>query len=291
MAQAVDNPARENGGPSGEEMVTMAGLLEGKVAFITGAARGQGRAHAIRLAEEGADIIAIDIAAPIPGVDYPPATKEDLDETVRQVKALDRRIIAEVADVRDLDALADVVERGVAQLGRLDIIVGNAGIDIVAPWHAMTPEIVRTTIDINLIGMWNSAMAGVRHITAGGGGSIILISSVAGLKATPFNLPYNMAKFGVTGLAKSLAAELAKDNVRVNSVHPGGVDTPMGNGALPMLEDLNKDNPLLLGMLTQWIPGMMEPREISNAVLWLASDESKWVTGQALAVDGGMTHY
>jgi SDR family mycofactocin-dependent oxidoreductase len=269
----------------------MAGRVEGKVAFITGAARGQGRAHAIRLAEEGADIIAIDIAAPIPGVDYAPATKEDLDETARQVEALDRRIIAEVADVRDLDALTRVVDQGVAQLGRLDIIAGNAGIDIVAPWHAMTPEKVRTTIDINLIGMWNSVMAGVNHLIAGGGGSIILTSSLAGLKATPFNLPYNMAKFGVTGLAKSLAAELAKDHVRVNSVHPGGVDTVMGNGALSMLEDLNNDNPLLLGMLTQWIPGLMEPREISNAVLWLASDESKWVTGHALAVDGGASQF
>ena len=268
----------------------MAGRVEGKVAFITGAARGQGRAHAVRLAEEGADIIAIDICRPVEGVEYEPATDEDLEETVRLIEATDRRILAEVADVRHLGHLTETVRRGVDEFGRLDIIVANAGIDIPVAWHKVTPEILRTTIEIDLIGLWNTVMAGVHHLI-GGGGSVILTSSVAGLKATPFNLPYNIARFGVTGLAKSFAMELAKDKVRVNSVHPGGVDTPMANGALPALEALNQENPSLFGMLSAWIPGLMDPREISNAVLWLASDEAKWVTGHALAVDGGMSLY
>lgn len=269
----------------------MAGKLDGKVAFITGVARGQGRAHALRLAEEGADVIGVDVAAPIEGVEYPPATRADLDETVRQVEALDRRMVADVADVRNLDALKAAVDRGVSELGHLDIISANAGIDIVLPWNQATPEIVRTTIDINLIGVWNTVTASVQHLIDRGGGSIILTSSANGLKAGPFNLPYNMAKYGVTGLTKSLAMELAKDNVRVNSVHPGAVDTPMADGALAKIDDCGKQNPNLTGMLGQWFEGSMQPRQISDAVLWLASDESPWVTGHALAVDGGMSQY
>ena len=274
----------------------MAGKVAGKVAFITGAARGQGRAHALRLAEEGADIIAIDIDQQVEGVPYATATAEEMQETVRQVEALDRRIVAETCDVRDLDKLKEVVAKGVAELGRLDIVAGNAGIDIVGPWHEMTPEIVQTTIDINLIGVWNTMMATVPAIIeAGNGGSIILTSSANGLKAGPWNIAYNMSKYGVTGLSKSFAQELAKDGIRVNSVHPGGVDTPMAQGIMGV-EDSGfargmKENELLTGMLTQWIPGMMPAREISNALLFLASDDAAWITGHALAVDGGMTQY
>ncbi|WP_173923210.1 mycofactocin-coupled SDR family oxidoreductase [Agromyces sp. Marseille-P2726] len=274
----------------------MAGRVEGKVAFITGAARGQGRAHALRLAEEGADIIAIDIEEQVEEVPYPTAKAEDLQETVRQVEALDRRIVAETADVRDLGTLKSVLEKGVAELGRLDIVAANAGVDIVGPWHSMTPEIVRTTIDINLIGVWNTVMASLPHILDGGrGGSIILTSSANGLKAGPFNMAYNMSKYGVTGMAKSFAMELAKDNIRVNSVHPGGVDTPMVEGIMGVPDSGfakgSEENPNLTGMFTQWIPGMMPPREISNAILFLASDESTWITGHALAVDGGLSQY
>lgn len=274
----------------------MTGRVQGKVAFITGAARGQGRAHALRLAEEGADIIAIDIDEQIEHVPYATATAEDMAETVRQVEALDRRIIAETCDVRDLDHVKSVVAKGVADLGRLDIVAGNAGIDIVGPWHTMTPEIVRTTIDINLIGVWNTVMSSLPHILkAGNGGSIVLTSSANGLKAGPWNMAYNMSKYGVTGMAKTFAMELAKDNVRVNSVHPGGVDTPMAQGIMGVEKSGftigMEENPNLTGMLTQWIPGMMEAREISNAVLFLASDEAAWITGHALAVDGGMTQY
>jgi SDR family mycofactocin-dependent oxidoreductase len=274
----------------------MAGRVEGKVAFITGAARGQGRAHALRLAEEGADIIAIDISEQVEGVPYDTARAEDLQETVRQVEALDRRIVAENCDVRDPENMKSVLEKGVGELGRLDIVSANAGVDIVGPWDSMTPEIVRTTLDINLIGVWNTVMASVPHILAGErGGSIILTSSANGLKAGPWNMAYNMSKYGVTGMTKSFAQELAKHNIRVNSVHPGGVDTPMAQGIMGV-EDSGfakgmEANPDLVGMLTQWIPGMMPAREISNAVLFLASDESAWVTGHALAVDGGMTQY
>lgn len=274
----------------------MAGRVEGKVAFITGAARGQGRAHALRLAEEGADIIAIDISEQVDGVPYATAKAEDLQESVRQVEALDRRIVAENCDVRDVENMKSVVEKGVAELGRLDIVSANAGVDIVGPWDTMTPEIVRTTLDINLIGVWNTVMASVPHILTGGrGGSIILTSSANGLKAGPWNMAYNMSKYGVTGMAKSFAQELAKHNIRVNSVHPGGVDTPMAQGIMNVEESgFTKGmeaNPDLVGMLTQWLPGMMPAREISNAILFLASDESAWVTGHALAVDGGMTQY
>jgi SDR family mycofactocin-dependent oxidoreductase len=274
----------------------MAGRVQGKVAFITGAARGQGRAHAIRLAEEGADIIAIDIDTQVENVPYATANAEDMKETVRLVEALDRRIVAETCDVRDLEKMKSVVAKGVAEFGRLDIVAGNAGVDIVGPWHSMTPEIVRTTLDINLIGVWNSVMAALPHmLEAGNGGSIILTSSANGLKAGPWNMAYNMSKYGVTGMSKSFAQELAKDGIRVNSVHPGGVDTPMAQGIMGV-EDSGfvkgmAENPSLTGMLTQWIPGMMEAREISNAVLFLASDESAWVTGHAMAVDGGLSQY
>ena len=274
----------------------MAGRVQGKVAFITGAARGQGRAHAIRLAEEGADIIAIDIDTQVENVPYATANAEDMKETVRLVEALDRRIVAETCDVRDLEKMKSVVAKGVAEFGRLDIVAGNAGVDIVGPWHSMTPEIVRTTLDINLIGVWNTVMAAVPHmLEAGNGGSIILTSSANGLKAGPWNMAYNMSKYGVTGMSKSFAQELAKDGIRVNSVHPGGVDTPMAQGIMGV-EDSGfvkgmAENPSLTGMLTQWIPGMMEAREISNAVLFLASDESAWVTGHAMAVDGGLSQY
>lgn len=274
----------------------MTGRVAGKVAFITGAARGQGRTHALLLAEEGADIIAIDIDTQVENVPYATATADDLKETVKQVEALDRRIIAETCDVRDLEKLKSVVAKGVAELGRLDIVAGNAGIDIVGPWHTMTPEIVRTTLDINLIGVWNTVMASLPHmLEAGNGGSIVLTSSANGLKAGPWNMAYNMSKWGVTGMTKTFAQELAKDNIRVNSVHPGGVDTPMAQGIMGVEESGftvgMEENPNLTGMLTQWLPGMMDPREISNALLYLASDESKWVTGHALAIDGGMTQY
>lgn len=274
----------------------MSGRFEGKVAFVTGAARGQGRSHVVRLAEEGADIVAIDACTQIEEVAYAGATEEDLKETIRLVEATGRRIIAEVCDVRDLEAMKSVVERGYAEFGRLDVIVANAGIAILTPWHMTTPEIVRTTIDINLIGVWNTVMASVpRMLEAGNGGSIILISSANGVKAGPWTVAYTMSKFGVTGMAKTFAAEFAKDNIRVNSIHPGAVDTPMTQHQIAEGgSDFQKgfeENPNLVAMYTSWIPGQMPPGQITNAVLFLASDEAEWVTGHAMVIDGGVTQY
>ncbi|XKH54277.1 mycofactocin-coupled SDR family oxidoreductase [Citricoccus nitrophenolicus] len=275
----------------------MAGRMEGKVVFITGAARGQGRSHALRLAEEGADIIAVDICEPIPGVtEYEGSTPDDLDETVKQVEALDRRIVAEQGDVRDPDRLKQVVDRGVAELGgRLDGIVANAGIDIFNHWHAFSQDDWQTTIDINLTGVWNTVRAAAPvMIDAGNGGSIVLISSANGIKPGPFNAPYNAAKFGVTALGKSFAQEMSRDGVRVNTIHPGPVDTHMAQGVDRIVE-LESENPGLLAMLNGFPRGdadgisLMSPREISNAVLYLLSDESTWTTGLPMAVDGGMS--
>ncbi len=268
------------------------GRVEGKVALITGAARGQGRSHAVRLAEEGADIIAVDICAPIPNVPYPAATPEDLIATVKEVEALDRRIYAAEVDTRDQAALRQAVDAGVAALGRLDVIVANAGICIMKSWEDVTPEIWRDTIDVNLTGTWNTVMAGVPHLINVGGGSVIMTSSAAGLKGLPFLTPYVASKHGITGLARAFAAELAEHSIRVNSVHPTGVNTPMGTGMAPDLGNLLAAHPKLGGMLVNSLPvEVTEPIDISNAVLFLASDESRYVTALAMTVDAGNTQY
>ncbi|KRE22961.1 mycofactocin-coupled SDR family oxidoreductase [Agromyces sp. Soil535] len=269
----------------------MTGRVEGKVAFVTGAARGQGRSHAVRLAEEGADIIAVDLCGPVPGLQYSHATEEDLQETVRQVEALDRRIVARKADVRDRAAMKAAIDEGIAELGHLDIVVGNAGICILAPWDEVTPEVWDETISTNLTGIWNTVQLTAPHLIEAGGGSIILTSSAAGLKGLPFLTPYVASKFGVTGLTKAFAHELAKHNIRVNSLHPTGVDTPMGEmaGEYPRLL---AGNERLAGMLTNSLPiDVTEPRDQSNAVLFLASDESRYITAMAMTVDAGNTQY
>jgi SDR family mycofactocin-dependent oxidoreductase len=271
----------------------MSGRVEGKVALVTGAARGQGRAHAVRLAEEGADIIAIDICAPLRAVPYPAATPEDLAETVRLVESTGRRIVHSIVDIRDAAALDQAIGSAVQELGRLDIVVANAGIVIIAPWDEVTPEIWEETIGVNLTGTWNTVQAAVPHVVATGGGSVILVSSAAGVKAMPFLAPYVASKWAITGLTRTLAHELAKDHVRVNSLHPGGVDTPMGdeNGTAafgPALEA----NPGVGGMLITSHPApMTQPEDQANAVLFLASDESRFITSLAMVVDGGVTTY
>ncbi|MDT5247744.1 MAG: hypothetical protein QOJ28_378, partial [Mycobacterium sp.] len=200
----------------------MTGRLEGKIAFITGAARGQGRAHAVRMAEEGADVIAVDLAGPLPNsVRYPSATPDDLAETVKLVEDAGGRIMASAADIRDLGALQSAVDDGVAAYGRLDVIVANAGICIPAPWNEITPESFRDIIDVNVTGTWNTVMAGAQKIIDGGrGGSIILISSYAGVKVQPYMVHYTASKHAATGMARAFAAELGKHDIRVNSVHP-----------------------------------------------------------------------
>ena len=273
------------------------GRLDGKVAFITGAARGQGRSHAIRLAEEGADIIAIDVMEPIDGAPYKGATEEDLARTVEAVEALDRRIIATKADVRNFGQLKDAVDDGVAQLGRLDIVVANAGI-FTSPDTAenISEEIFLDTIDINLTGVWRTAKAAIPHLKAGGrGGSIIITSSTAGLQGGPNFAHYVASKHGVVGLMRTLALELAPEMIRVNSIHPTCVETDMilNQGLYdlfrPDLENPTKEDFATAALTINALPvPWVQPVDISNAVLFLASDEARYVTGVTLPVDAGM---
>ncbi len=274
----------------------MAGRVEGKVAFITGAARGQGRAHAVRLAQEGADIIAVDICKQIDSVQIPLSTPEDLAETADLVKGHNRRIYTAEVDVRDYDALKAAVDAGVEQMGRLDIIVANAGIGNGGETLDKTSEGDWTDmIDVNLGGVWKSVKAGVPHILAGGrGGSIILTSSVGGLKAYPHTGHYVAAKHGVVGLMRTFAVELGQHNIRVNSVHPTNVNTPlfMNEPTMklfrPDLENPGPDDMKVVGQLMHTLPiGWVEPEDIANAVLFLASDEARFITGVTLPVDGG----
>jgi (+)-trans-carveol dehydrogenase len=273
----------------------MAGRVEGKVAFITGAARGQGRSHAIRLAEEGADIIAVDLAGQVDTVPYPMATPADLDETVKEVEALDRRIVATQADVRDYAGLKKALDDGVAELGRLDIVSANAGIASYGPAAELDEATWQDMIDTNLTGVWHAAKAAIPHLIAGGrGGSMILTSSTAGLMALPNLAHYVAAKHGVVGLMRTLALELAPHFIRVNSVHPTGVNTPMVQNEASMrlfLPDV--ENPTaeqyaeVMGSLNALPIPWVEPRDISNAVLFLASDEARYITGVTLPVDAG----
>ena len=274
----------------------MPGRVEGKVAFITGAARGQGRSHAVRLAQEGADIIAIDVCKPIEGVQVPPATPEDLAQTADLVKGHDRRIVTAEVDVRDYDAMRAAVDSGVEHLGRLDIIVANAGIGNGGATLDKTSEHDWTDmIDINLGGVWKTVKAGVPHLLAGGrGGSIILTSSVGGLKAYPHTGHYVAAKHGVVGLMRTFAVELGQHMIRVNSVHPTNVNTPlfMNEDTMrlfrPDLENPGPDDLAPIAQMMHVLPiGWVEPEDISNAVLFLASDESRYITGVTLPIDAG----
>ena len=275
----------------------MAGRVEGKVAFITGAARSQGRSHALRLAQEGADVIAVDICAPVESISmYPPATEEDLAETVRQVEALDRRIVATKADVRDPAALRAAVDDGVAQLGRLDIVLANAGVFEIQPSLELTDGAWQEMIDINLTGVWNTCRAGLPHLIESGGGSIVITSSTAGLKGTPNTIHYTAAKHGVVGVMRTLANEFGKQSVRVNTVHPTGVDTVMIQNektwGLFSPDDPNPTREKFAEAFETLHPlpvPYVDPVDISNAVLFLCSDEARYVTGVTLPVDAGYT--
>jgi len=273
----------------------MAGRVEGKVAFITGAARGQGRSHAIRLAQEGADIIAVDLNEAVPGTGTPGASDADLAETVAAVEALDRRIVASKADVRDYAGIKAAVDAGVAELGRLDIVSANAGIaSLPHLTHELDEEVWQTMIDINLTGVWHTAKATIPHLIEGGrGGALVLTSSAAGLKAYANIAHYVSAKHGVVGLMKTLAVELAPHRIRVNSLHPTQVDTPMiqnqatyelftGN-ADATREDFEPISQSLNALPIPWV----DPVDVSNALLWLASDEARYVTGVPLPIDAG----
>jgi SDR family mycofactocin-dependent oxidoreductase len=266
----------------------MSDRLKGKVVFITGAGRGQGRAHAVRLAEEGADIIAVDACSNFDTVPYDMASEADLAQTVKEVEALDRRIIATKVDVRDATGLAKAVNDGVAQLGRLDVVVANAAICSWQKWDQTSPQVWQDTIDINLTGIWNTMLAGVPHLIEAGGGSIICTSSTAGLKGTPWLGPYVAAKHGVVGIVRMMANELARHSIRVNTVHPTGVNTPLATTGFDVMAELIAEDPKMGPIFVNPMPvELLEPREISNAVLFLASDEARYVTGTQLKVDAG----
>jgi (+)-trans-carveol dehydrogenase len=274
----------------------MAGRVEGKVAFITGAGRGQGRSHAIRLAQEGADIIAVDVCGPIDNVPLELSTPEDLAETADMVKGLDRRIVTAEVDIRDFDNLKAAVDSGVEQLGRLDIIVANAGIGNGGETLAVLEEpIWQTMMDVNLTGTWKTVKAAVPHVISGGrGGSVVLTSSVAGLKAYPQMGQYVAAKHGVVGLMRAFAVELGPQMIRVNSVHPTHVSTPMvmNDQTFKLFRpDLANPGPDDIAPICQLFHTMPRPwvdaEDISNAVLFFASDESRYITGVTLPIDLG----
>jgi SDR family mycofactocin-dependent oxidoreductase len=265
--------------------------LEGKVALITGAARGQGRSHALRLARDGADIIAADICAPLATTGYPLATRDDLARTVAEVEALDRRIVATVADVRDAAALEAAVADGVAQLGGLDIVLANAGIGMADP-AAPKADAFREQLEVNLVGVWNTVHAAVpAMIEAGQGGSIVVTSSVMGLSGRAGGGDagtegYVAAKHAVIGLVRSWARWLAPNKIRVNSLLPSGVRTPMiVNEAVEAMFPDPPEHGSDVGNLLDVL--MLEPEDISNAVAWLVSDDARYVTGVALPVDAG----
>ena len=268
------------------------GALDGKVAFITGAARGQGRAHAVKLASEGADIIAVDLCEQIASVPYPLATEDDLAATVKLVEETGARIVARQADVRDRAALKTALAEGIAELGRLDIVIANAGI---APM--MGENAWQDVIDVNLTGVYHTVDVAIRPlIKQGQGGAVVLTSSVAGLVGigAPIagSLGYTAAKHGIVGLMRAYANFLASYNIRVNSVHPAGVDTPM--------IDNDFTRSWLEGMAQQELGGpdlsnalpveVLQPEDIAEAVFWLVSDAARYVTGVALPVDAGFVN-
>jgi SDR family mycofactocin-dependent oxidoreductase len=266
------------------------GNLNGKVAFITGAARGQGRAHAVRLAADGADIIALDICRDIDSIDYPNASPEDLEETVKLVEKEGRRIVARQADVRDADAVDHVVADGLDEFGRLDIVIANAGV-IRLGRGGDRRQTFRDIIDVNLIGAWNTVEAATPALIDGGcGGSIVMTSSSAGLKATGTDRAggqaYPAAKRGLVGLMQVLANELAQYSIRVNTIHPTGVATGMVmNDAMAAMVEAN--DPALSSMQNALPIPVLMPEDIANAVAFLVSDEAKFITGTQWPLDAG----
>jgi (+)-trans-carveol dehydrogenase len=273
------------------------GRVAGKVAFITGAARGQGRSHAVRLAEEGADIIAVDTCADVETVPYPMASEADLAETARLVEKHGRRVVTRAADVRDQETLSEAVAEGVRQLGRLDIVCANAGVLSFGATHELTEQAWKDVLDIDLTGVWHTCKATIPHLIVGGsGGSIILTSSTSGLKGTANLGHYSAAKHGVVGLMHTMAKELAPHFIRVNSVHPTIVPTTMMvNEAMYRIWRPDLESPGLDDVRDLYVQHNLldvpwvEESDISNAVLFLASDEARYITSSEFVIDAGQT--
>ena len=284
-------------------MARATGTLEGRVAFVTGAARGQGRAHAVRLAREGADVIVSDICAPVSDtIPYPGTTPEELAETVRQVEAEGRKVLAREVDIRDDDALHQLVADGVEQFGRLDVLVANAGVLSWGRLWELTDEQWNTVIDTNLTGTWRTLRAVVpAMIEAGNGGSIIVVSSSAGVKATPGNSHYAASKHGLTALTNSLALEAGQYGIRVNSIHPYSVATPMTENDAMMAvfaahpSYLHAFAPMPYLPVGQSATGkrsdFMSVEEVADVVAWLAGDNSATLSGSQISVDRGVMKY
>jgi len=272
------------------------GLAEGKVAFITGAARGQGRSHAVRLAEEGADIIAVDIADQIATVPYPMATMADLNETARLVEQAGRRCVAVQADVRDINALAAAADQGADELGGIDIVIANAGILPFARGTESLDEAAASWSDavgVMLTGVFNTLRVTQERLVAQGrGGSVVIISSTAGLLGSPGEAGgiagYTASKHGVVGLMRGYAKLLGPHSIRVNTIHPTAVETPMIiNEAFGSFVG---DSKAMNALTTRVLPvNMIQPGDVSDAIVWLVSDAAKYVTGVTLPVDAGVT--
>jgi (+)-trans-carveol dehydrogenase len=272
------------------------GRLDGKVVMITGAARGQGRSHAVTFAQEGAQIVACDVCGSLPGLTYPPSTPEDLEETVRQVEELDQRCLATVADVRDPVAMQGVVDAAVDAFGRIDVLHVNHGICHSAMWDATTDDIWDTAISVILTGAWRTTRLVIPHMITQGGGSIIFTSTSATLVSYLGLTHYTAAKMGVVGLMRTLSAELAPHSIRVNAIAPGVVGTTMAlNPAMFDLFSGHEGATLEEAMPVYETLGLLptpyvEPLDISYAALYLASDEARYVTGVNLAVDAGVVN-
>jgi len=266
----------------------------GRVALITGAGRGQGRSHAWRLAEEGADVIAIDVCAPVDGIAYPMASRDDLEETATGVRERGGRSSAHVADVRDADALGKAVTAGIEELGGVDVVLANAGVGVASP--DVTPaRAFRDQLEVNTVGVWNTVHAAAPTMVAQGrGGAIVLTSSSMGLTGRGGNGSgqmdgYVASKHAVVGLMRAWAHWLAPHHIRVNSVHPSGVATPMvlNDTVREMFADPPDGEVPAVGNL---LPvGLLPPGDVSAAIAWLVSDEGRYVTGVALPVDAGFT--
>ena len=281
----------------------MAATLEGRVAFVTGAARGQGRAHAVRLASEGADIVAVDVCGPVSDtITYPAATSEDLAETASAVEATGRKVLAREVDIRDLAAQQQVVADTIEQFGRLDVVVANAGVLSWGRMFEMSEEQWDSVIDVNLNGTWRTLRATVpAMIEAGNGGSIIVVSSSAGLKATPGNSHYAASKHGLVAITNSLALEVGEYGIRVNSIHPYSIDTPMVEpdammeifGKYPTY--IHSFSPMPFHPVNhegkKGLQEFMTAEEVSDVVTWLASDASATISGSQIAVDRGTMKY
>lgn len=272
------------------------GRFDGKVAFISGGARGQGRSHAVRFAEEGADIVTFDICDQMSSVEYPMSTSEDLQETVELVEKTGRQIVATRADVRDAAAVQAVHDEGLSAFGHVDIVVANAGIMPVKGDVAAGFEAFYQSIDVLLTGVFHTVEAAVpKMIERGEGGSIVITSSTAGLKgltatrfiANPGMMAYHAAKHGVVGLMRCYANSLAEYNIRCNTVHPTGVNTPMVVNEV--FQKWVDTYPELTGSFTNPLPlDRLEPGDVSNLILFLCSDEGRYITGSTATVDAGI---